>query len=241
MTLVFQTLVDRLASAKRGEDLSQAMRRFADAFGLSNFTYLDFRRPGSHPPVYLTTYPTEWIFHYASRRYQEIDPVVVEARRSMAPFFWDDRSPGIDPSIEQRRLFGEAAEFGICCGLTVPVHDARAGLAMLSFTSDREPAKTRCDIIAHSEILHLASIYFHVHARRCLEGCVVLDAAELDPQETASLQWVARGKSFWEIGEILGMSRHMVVRLAANAKRKLNASSLSHAIALALYYRIIEL
>ena len=240
MTLVFQTLVDRLASAKGGEDLSQAMRRFAAAFGLSNFTYLDFRRPGSHPPVYLTTYPTEWVSHYASRRYHEIDPVVAEARRSMAPFFWDDRSPGIDPNTEQRRLFGEAAEFGIRCGLTVPVRDARAGLAMVSFTSDRKPAKTRRDIIAHSEILHLASIYFHVHARRCLEGRVAVDAAELDPQEAAALQWVARGKTLWEIGEILGMSRHMVVRRVANAKRKLNALSLSHAIAIALYYRIIE-
>jgi LuxR family transcriptional activator of conjugal transfer of Ti plasmids len=240
MTVVFQTLIDRLAGTRGGEDLTQAMMRFADAFGLSKFTYLDFRRPGSHPPVYLTTYPKEWVYHYASRRYQHIDPVVAESRRSSLPFFWDDRSPGIATNPEQRRLFGEAAAFGIRCGVTVPVHDRCAGLAILSFTSDRKPAEVRRDIIGHREILHLASIYFHVHARRCLGGGIGLDASELDPPEAAALQWVARGKSVWDIGEILGISRPMVIRHLANAKRKLNALSLSHAVASALYYRIIE-
>jgi LuxR family transcriptional regulator, activator of conjugal transfer of Ti plasmids len=240
MTVVFQTLIDHLAGARAAEDLTQAMIGFADAFGLSKFTYLDFRHPGSYPPVYLTTYPKEWVYHYASRRYPTIDPVVVRSRRSTRLFFWDDRSPGVDPTPEQRRLFGEAAEFGIRCGLTIPVHDARAGLAMVSFASDRKPAEMRRAITAHRKILQLASMYFHVHARQCLEEGIAVDASELDPQEAASLQWVARGKSVWDIGEILGISRHMVVRHLANAKRKLNALSLSHAVATALYYKIIE-
>lgn len=240
MTPLFQTFIDRLGGASDGEGLSQAMTRFADAFGLSTFSYLDFRQAGSHPPVYLTTYPKQWIYQYASRRYHEIDPVIVQSRHCMRPFFWDDRSHGADPNAEQRRLFGEAAEFGIRCGFTVPVHAGRAGLAMVSFSSDRKPAEARRDIIAHRDILQLASMYFHVHARQRLQDIIAADASLLDAEEAASLQWVARGKSVWDIGEILGVSRPLVVRHLTNAKRKLSALSLSHAVAIALYCKIIE-
>ena len=240
MTVLFQTFIDRLGGAKDGDELSQAMTRFAEACGLSTFTYLDFRQPGSHPPVYLTTYPKAWIYHYASRRYQEIDPVIVQSRYSVRPFFWDDRSPDAEPNPEQTRLFGEAAEFGIRCGFTVPVHEGREGLAMVSFSSDRNAAQARRDVIAYRQLLQLASMYFHVHARQCLRDSIAADLSLLDAQEAASLQWVARGKSVWDIGEILGVSRDVVLCHLANAKRKLRALSLSHAVAIALYYKVIE-
>jgi LuxR family transcriptional regulator, activator of conjugal transfer of Ti plasmids len=243
MTIVFQTFVDRLADASDRENLSEALVRFADALGIARFAYLDFRSPGAHLPLYLTNYPTEWVYHYISRRYQEIDPVVIRSRHSVLPFFWDQGMSSIDDRVaecaERRRFFGEAAEFGIQCGLSIPVHGGH-GQAMISLVSDRKPATARSDIENHRDILHLASMYFHVHARRKLEGPVPLDPPRLSPAEIACLQWVARGNRPWDIGEKLALPNGTVLFHLKNARQKLQASTLSQAVAVALYYQLIE-
>jgi LuxR family transcriptional activator of conjugal transfer of Ti plasmids len=237
MTLVFQSLIDRLAGAKDGSDLTAAVTRFAGTLGLTKFTYLGFYRPR---PVYLTTYPTEWVYRYASKRYHEIDPVVVQARGSMLPFFWDGLSPSVDTSREQRTMFGEASEVGIHCGLTVPIHDSQGELATLSFASDGKPEEMRAEVDAHRDVLHLASIYLHVYAREKLADATAFEHPRLSPREVACLQWVIRGKSTWDIGEILSISRRTVVFHLENAKRKLRAVTLPQAVATALYHKLIE-
>jgi LuxR family transcriptional activator of conjugal transfer of Ti plasmids len=244
MTIVFQTFVDRLAIASDRENLSEALVRFADTLGIARFAYLDFRSPGPHLPLYLTNFPTEWVYHYIGRRYQEIDPVVIRSQHGVLPFFWDQGMPSIGDRaaecMEQRRFFGEAAEFGIQCGLSIPVHDGQGRMAMISLVSDRKPATARRDIENHRDILHLASIYFHMHARRKLEGPVPLDPPRLSPPEIACLQWVARGKSPWDVGEKLALPNRTVLFHLKNARQKLKAITLSQAVATALYHQIIE-
>jgi LuxR family transcriptional regulator, activator of conjugal transfer of Ti plasmids len=237
MTQIFQSFIDRLVGAKDSDDLTNAVTRLADAVGFAKFTYLGFYRPR---PVYLTTYPTEWVYRYASKRYHEIDPVVVQARGGMLPFLWDGVSPGLDASREQRTMFGEASEFGIRCGITVPIHDTQGELAALSFASDGKPEEIRREIEAHRNLLHLASIYLHVYAREKLGGATAFSHPHLSPREIACLQWVVRGKSTWDIGEILSISRRTVVFHLENAKRKLSAVTLPQAVATALYHRLIE-
>jgi LuxR family transcriptional activator of conjugal transfer of Ti plasmids len=236
MTQVFQLFIDRLAEAKDAGGLTSAVTRFADAVGLSKFTYLGFYRPR---PVYLTTYPTEWVYRYASKRYHEIDPVVVRARSGMLPFFWDSVSPAPDASREQRTMLAEASDFGIRCGITVPIH-GQGELAALSFASDGKPDEVRREIEMHRNVVHLASIYLHVYAREKLAQATVSDHPRLSPREVACLQWVIRGKSTWDIGEILSISRRTVVFHLENAKRKLTAVTLPQAVAIALYHRLIE-
>jgi LuxR family transcriptional activator of conjugal transfer of Ti plasmids len=237
MTQAFQSFIDRLGEARDGDDLTKAVTRFAGAMGLTKFTYLGFYRPR---PIYLTTYPTEWVYRYASKHYHEIDPVVIRARGAMLPFFWNGVSPGADTSRDQRTMFGEATELGIRCGLTVPIHDSQGEAGALSFASDAKPEEMRLEIEAHRDILHLASIYLHVYAREKLADATASDHPRLSPRETACLQWVMRGKSTWDIGEILAISRRTVVFHIENAKRKLSAVTLPQAVANALYHKLIE-
>lgn len=240
MTVAFQTLIDRLQGSSDPSGLSNAMSDFVSALGMTKFTYLGFRRPGPQLPVYVTTYPMEWVHHYTSRRYQDIDPVVTRARNGLLPFFWDERTAGQRASAEQQRFFGEASEFGIKCGLTVPIHDSQAGLATMTFISDRQLERLQHDTKEHCDALHLASIYFHVHARQKLEDTIEFERPHLSPREIDCLQWVVRGKSMWDIGEILSISRRTVVFHLENAKRKLNAVTLPQAVAIALHNQLIE-
>lgn len=240
MSLMLQTFMDRLQKAADTDAFSRAMAGIADALGFTKFGYLGLPRPAPHLPVYVTNYPLEWVSHYASRRYQDIDPVVVRAHAGLLPFIWEGANPGVHASDEQRRMFGEAGEFGINGGFAVPIHDTQGGVAVVSFSTDQKPQVLRRTVQEHRDILHLASIYFHAHARQKLEQVVVPERPHLSAREIACLQWVVRGKSTWDIGEILTISRRTVVFHLENAKRKLNAVTLPQAVSIALQNRLIE-
>ena len=236
----FQTFIDRLERATEPAALSEAMTGFADAFGISRFAYLGFARPRPQAPLVLSTYPEGWARHYLSQRYQEIDPVVARMRSSLMPFIWNGLDPESRRSREQRRLFGEATEYGINCGLTIPIHDGEGRVAAITFASDGGPDTLRQTVEAHRHLLHLAGIYFHAHVRRKLETAIDFHRPHLSPRELACLQWTARGKGSWDIGEILGISRRTVVFHLENAKRKLDAVTLPQAVAAALQHALID-
>ena len=63
----------------------------------------------------------------------------------------------------------------------------------------------------------------------------------LTSRETEVLTWVARGKSAWEIGEILDIAKRTVDEHAQTAVRKLGAVNRTHAVALAVRDRIISI
>ena len=63
----------------------------------------------------------------------------------------------------------------------------------------------------------------------------------LTPRESEVLRWVANGKSAWEIGEILHITKRTVDEHVQTAVRKLNAANRTHAVALALRDGILKL
>lgn len=79
-------------------------------------------------PYLAVTYPPEWVAHYKSRQYVDVDPVVRLGFRRMLPLDWDEFG---NPTGRLKTFFGEAGEFGIGLrGLTVPVHGRRGDRAL---------------------------------------------------------------------------------------------------------------
>lgn len=62
----------------------------------------------------------------------------------------------------------------------------------------------------------------------------------LTPREREVLQWVASGKTYWEIGRILGISERTVRHFMAACREKLDAVSNKQAVAKAVAGRLIE-
>jgi DNA-binding CsgD family transcriptional regulator len=56
----------------------------------------------------------------------------------------------------------------------------------------------------------------------------------LTPREFEVLQWVAQGKTAWEIGKILRITKRTVDEHMQTAVRKLNAANRCHAVAIAI-------
>ena len=231
MHRVFQQFVDGLAASSDAEGLRAVLAEAGAALDLSSFAYLSLPPRRGDLPKLLSTYPVLWTDHYLRQRYERLDPVIVMALATAEPFEWGHEFPSQRLSKPQCALLDEAAQFGICCGFTVPIHDSRGAVAAITFAADeRRPPFQRC-IEQNRSALQLMAMYFHAHARRRLSINRVIDGIALSPREFECLEWAAQGKSAWEIGRLLNISRRTAAFHLDNAKMKFGVRTICQAVA----------
>jgi len=231
MHRVFQAFIDGLSVSSNVEDFQRTLSAAARALDLRCFAYLSLPSTRAEEPRLISTYPVGWTDHYLRRRYERIDPVIMQASVTIEPFEWGNDLPTSPFSKPQRELLEEAANFGIRFGFTVPIHDSRGPIAAVTFATDeRRPAFRRC-IEQNNRVLQLMALYFHAHARRRLVLDRMVDGVMLSPREHEVLEWAAKGKSAWDIGRILGISRRTAAFHLENAKAKLGVHSICQAVA----------
>lgn len=220
---------DDIASAQ------QAFRRFAQELGVDFYVYGN-TRPGMDHPYLDSTYPQAWLAHYMANRYQYIDPVVQEAQRSHLPFAWRflvNRPGGL--TAAQRKLFDEAAEFGIRDGFTIPFHTAEGCVAILSYAfTSLEELKA---VMAAQAQLKLLAVYYHTAIERLLDVDEPED--ELSPIERQCLTAMAHGHSLWEISGRVHRPEPDVAGALRSAREKLGAATTTQAIAKAMNLGLI--
>jgi DNA-binding CsgD family transcriptional regulator len=229
MHRIFQDFIDLLASADNSADFSKAMTATASALELSCFAYLALPSRLQGKPRLISTYPEEWTSHYLRSRYELIDPVVAQALQTAEPFQW---GVGIQSSRKfsvQQQLLDEAAEFGIRVGFTVPIHDGHGPIAALTFAASQRSPAFESFTKSQGRVLQLMALYFHAHVRRKLANDHNIAGVLLSRREFECLEWASRGKSAWEIGRILGISRNTVAYYLENAKRKLGVRTVVQA------------
>ena len=146
--------------------------------------------------------------------------------RRMLPIDWDtfDRR---DKNV--RRLFGEAAEFGLGRrGISLPVHGQHGDRALVSITSDASDRDWRHLRLYYMRDFQMLALHMHQAILR-LEG-QRMETASLSPRERECLSWVAEGKTAWETAIILGLSEHTVRCYLESARHKLGAANNTHAV-----------
>lgn len=231
MHRIFQSFVDRLSSAQDSAALREAMAGAAAALDLSSFAYLSVPHRRDAIVGLISNYPSAWTEQYLRSHYERFDPVIVQALGHPEPFQWGLGARSFVPSEIQRELFEQAAKFGIRCGFTIPIHDGRGPIAAVTFAADERIPQFERTIKEHGRVLQLMAVYFHAHARRKLVPDRVVDGIALSPRELECLEWASQGKSAWETGRILGISRHTTVTYLENAKKKLGVRTTVQAVA----------
>jgi LuxR family transcriptional regulator, activator of conjugal transfer of Ti plasmids len=231
MHRIFQKFIDQMSSAENSEPLRDAMAEAAAGFDLSCFAYLSMPHQPDARPRLISNYPSAWTAHYLQNRYERFDPVIVRALAHPEPFEWGLGAGQMRSSKPQQEFFEEAARFGIRRGFTIPIHDNHGPIAAVTFAADDRQPQFKRSIDEHARVLQLMSMYFHAHARRKLAPKRLVGGALLSPREFECLEWAARGKSAWEIGRILGISRRTAAFHLDNAKAKLGVHSICQAVA----------
>ncbi|TCU32792.1 helix-turn-helix transcriptional regulator [Rhizobium azibense] len=193
--------------------------------------------PARCDPKVMLNYPDEWLRRCSEMGYDRIDPIVNKSRKRARAFRWSEvYNDGSTTEIE-RRVFDEAATFGLRSGISVPMHGPDSSFAIMSFA---QPLEREIDNRTIT-YLQLAAAHFHLKAAKFENSRDIESAPNLSLREKECILWVARGKSSWVIGTILGISDDTVNFHVKNAMRKLKVNSRTVAAMKAVDFGIIEL
>jgi LuxR family transcriptional activator of conjugal transfer of Ti plasmids len=239
MHRIFQNFIDCLSSASNFDALREAMSQAAEGFDLSCFAYLSMPDKTGSQATLISNYPSAWTTRYLQRHYERFDPVITQALSQPEPFEWG-LGFGPSASFKSNELFEEAARFGIRHGFTVPIHNDSGPVAAVTFTADERRPKFERTVREHARALQLMAMCFHAYAQRRASSDRPIAGVSLSARETECLEWAAQGKSAWEIGAILGISRHTVATYLENAKTKLGVRTIVQAVARVTASKMIE-
>lgn len=232
MDRIFRTFVDSLHSNPDVPALRIAMTEIATALDLGTFAYLFAANAPSAQVKLISNYPISWTSLYLANDYEEIDPVIQMVGQTREPFQWGYEYWCRQPCDQQIQLLEQAALFGIRCGFTIPIHDPLSRIAAVTFAADDCHAKFARCVEKHRSLLQLLAVLFHSRARLALAPERLVSGVILSPREYECLEWAARGKSAWDIGCILNISRRTAAFHLDNAKSKLGVRTISQAVAL---------
>jgi LuxR family quorum-sensing system transcriptional regulator CciR len=206
--------------------LSDLFGDYIRRFGADGFAYALLTPTGKPDPSRtVAQMPDGWVDRYFEKAYFEIDPQFPAVRETARPFLWSRSFPWREVGRASARLFRDAARFGLTEAVTFTLPGPRGPDAVMAVVSC--DAKTLAELFeAKLESLHIAVLEFHLMIRPLLDRrSEAIRDWKLTTRERECYQWIARGKSSWEIGQILGISERTVAFHIDNVKRKIGVGS----------------
>ncbi|MBD3625980.1 MAG: LuxR family transcriptional regulator [Rhodobacteraceae bacterium] len=225
-----QSFLDRLESTTSLESVQSLIESVRDELGVAHAVY--HLVGGTGREYGAMTYDPDWVEHYKSERYFNVDPVVLGALRTTAPLDWQaldwtDRA--------SRTLLGEAVAGGVGKqGISVPIRGVGGQMAMFSVTSYENGASWGRFGCQHVPNLVLAGNYIHQQAARIMGADQLAASPDLSPRERDVLTFLAVGHSRAAAADKLGISEHTLRAYLDTARLKLGAQNTTHAVALAM-------
>lgn len=218
-------LVHELGSADDDGLVAARFQRFAEDTGFQNVVCVMLPRTGelTSDCVLMNTRPGAWSAEYLRRGYARCDPVLRELTMADRPFAWSDITERRPLTAREAAVMTFAAEFGMRDGFVVPIFESsNVGLVSLAAVGLQLEA-------GQKEALTLAAVLLH-NRLLALKRRQLRPAARLTEREYEVMQWIAAGKSDWQIGKILNISAKTVNYHVENVKRKFAVASRVQAV-----------
>ena len=180
-------------------------------------------------------WPPDFVEHWLRENYTLHYPVA-QARLRHLPYVYSPPAAAKDEALlpRQRRVVRELAEVGIKHSIQVPVHLPRARVALVSWSTRAEENWAERALEVSCELMATAQFFMGLVLRR--EAAAQKQPSPLpvlSPRELECLAWVAQGKSDQDIATICRLSPATVRCYVDAASEKLDATTRTHAVALA--------
>jgi LuxR family quorum sensing-dependent transcriptional regulator len=224
--------IEELCRLDSVDAIGAALDRHARSLG---YTALAFgavvRAPkGVASTFFFNNWPAEWLRVYNERNYVAHDPAVRGALTELAPFTLAEMRAKLRLTAADSEMIHAMRDFGWKDGLAIPIHGPRGYLSLAGLAGEERE-------VSLAERSALQATIFAAH-QRCLELTKSAEGPSstprLTPREAECLQWIACGKSDWEISDRLSVSERTVRFHLQSAKRKFGVRTRAHAVALAI-------
>lgn len=212
---------------------------------------VDAREDGALEHYVNHSFGEEWGHLYTAHGFDRVDPVLRHARLAQGTIRWRDAFVGAGEvqgaSSQASAFFSEAArDFGLVDGIAYACRSRTSqAQTILSLASREERDSERAIELVSTVGPHLHEAYDRLRQRdRAAVGAAALPpgtaGVALSPREKEILAWTQDGKTYWEIGQIIGISQRTVKYHFARIKAKLDVVSVSHAVAKAMRLGLLD-
>ena len=177
---------------------------------------------------YFNDWPEDWLRFYNEQGFFHRDFIVAESRRRMRPFLWNEVDPRLFASKTAREFFDATRQWGWHDGFVIPIRGPNGHEGLVSLA-----ASQRIDLTGvERAVFEAAARVIHEKCRLTIGyGEPSAPLPELSPRELECVQWAALGKTDWEIGELLGISKATAHFHLEQVKRKLGVTSRTQMVA----------
>jgi LuxR family quorum-sensing transcriptional regulator LasR len=186
-----------------------------------------------------SNYAPSWRAAYDEKRLWHIDPTVTHCVNKTTPLVW---SPQLFAGNEQRQLYEEACQHGIRAGVSLPMRGTQREFGVLCLASDAMPdshfhreTTDKLPILSYLRDFILETA-LHFMKRNHVMGAVNLATS----REIECLNWIAAGKTSWEVAQILRCSEATVNFHMKNLRQKFNVTTRQQAIVKAMHLGLLS-
>lgn len=213
-----ESFVRDVRDLKTEDELTEALSAITLDLGFSFFAlthHVDVRKNSG--AIRLHNYPSDWVRWFDAQELGTVDPVHRASHMTSVAFPWSNLDQMIALTERDRQILEAARKEGIGDGFTVPAHVPGEAHGSCSFAAET-------GVALDADRLPLAQLIgaFAFEAARRI-GKVREPRApspKLTDRQRECLTWAARGKSDWEIAQILGVSHETVIQHLKQARER---------------------
>jgi LuxR family transcriptional regulator, quorum-sensing system regulator BjaR1 len=231
-------VIKELDSVREPAGVLAGLTLFTKGFGFEHVTVLSkpSADPALSPNVLVSAAPSDFIADFDARGYAKYNPLWRQAEVSPVPFTAVETRNRRISDQEHEVLAHIHDRLDLNDGYIVPVRGEAGGKGAVMFggnTPKQDPlTQSVLNMLGHCIYGQLNDIM------KAFAGSMPVPEAgptqTLTARERECLQWVARGKTDFEIGIILGISARTARFHIENSKRKLGVASRVQAVTLAM-------
>jgi DNA-binding CsgD family transcriptional regulator len=218
--------------------MTDALKDIASELGMLHISFVRFASNRSWDVSILTSISTHskiWQARYFLKRYALVDPIIRHGSAAILPFDWDTL-PTDNP--ETAKFFADARRHGVGRnGLSIPVRNRKNTHSVVSFSNDA--ARGEWENFKSANMIFLQQLCALIDSAAGIEADLPKNPVQLSLREEQCLVWAARGKTYQEVADILGLSVGSVKTHLDTARHKLHCINLTHAVGVAVATGVI--
>ncbi len=239
-----QAFIDRSRKASSPADLHDLMHGISADMGFDFFAlvhHVDLRPFGmvngqslTSEFIALSNYPQAWIEQYINDDVVNFDPRLLASQRTNVGFGWDQIHELIDITPMHLKTIERARHAGIDDGFTVPANVPGEINGSCNFAVGPKRAAPRINF----PMAQLVGSFAFQAARSMVvrsRGLTARPPVKLTDRQLECIVLVARGKTDWEIGTILGISEQTVKQHIADARSRYDVPKRMQVVLRALF------
>lgn len=226
--------------AKNKDELLARLKAVIRAAGFETFMIGLERRAVSGALIHHVTsdYDREWQIKYQNNNYAFNDPTVSHCQQSTVPLLWSEQFFRNNGAIQ---MLEEARSYGISHGVSIATHDWNGCKSMMSLVRDKpldRNEQEKAYLTASARLISACIHHAGFHLLEADEGFQLKES--LTRREKEVLQWIAQGKTTWEISVIMSISAATVAYHVKNLMQKMDVHNRQQALAVALRLGLVN-